>query len=181
MILASRVLEPTGGPVPRGPRRARVHGSETGPGGRAGTAEEETAAEHSAPPGGGQGEAPRLGGTPVSGGRGPGLQEGAEESRWGGGDEVFREGWTPTGVFGLRLQVEDGCPLWMWRGTVDVDATEAELLHRLLRQPELWDRNLRQASVVQTLSKDTDVFHCLLQDLGQALGSRPPQEYLLLR
>lgn len=78
-------------------------------------------------------------------------------------------------------KVEDGCPLWMWRGTVDVDATEAELLHRLLRQPELWDRNLRQASVVQTLSKDTDVFHCLLQDLGQALGSRPPQEYLLLR
>lgn len=87
----------------------------------------------------------------------------------------------PTGVYGLRLQVEDGCPLLMWRGTVDVDATKAELLHRLLRQPELWDRNLRQASVVQTLSKDTEVFHCLLQDLGQALGSRPPQEYLLLR
>lgn len=78
-------------------------------------------------------------------------------------------------------QVEDGCPLWMWRGWVEVEATEAELLHRLLRQPELWERNLKRASVVQTLSQDADVFHCLLQDQGQGLGFRPPQERLLLR
>lgn len=73
--------------------------------------------------------------------------------------------------------MDDGCPLWMWRGSVEVGATETELLHRLLRQPELWERNLRQAAVLQTLSRDTEVFRCLLQDQG----SRPPQEHLLLR
>lgn len=79
--------------------------------------------------------------------------------------------------------MDDGCPLWMWRGMVEVEATETELLHRLLRQPELWERNLHQASVVQTLAKDAEVFRCLLQDQGQGLGlgCRPPQEHLLLR
>lgn len=81
----------------------------------------------------------------------------------------------------LHPQVDDGCPLWMWRGSVEVEATETELLHRLLRQPERWERNLHQASVVQTLSEDAEVFRCLLQDQAQALGSRPPQEQLLLR
>lgn len=83
----------------------------------------------------------------------------------------------------LDLQVDDGCPLWMWRGSVEVEATETELLHRLLRQPELWQRSLQQGAVVQSLSKDADVYRCLVQGLGQGLGqgSRPPQEHLLLR
>lgn len=81
------------------------------------------------------------------------------------------------------LQVDDGCPLWMWRGSVEVEATETQLLHRLVRQPQLWERNLHRASVVQTLSGDAEVFRCLLQGQGQGLGPgpRPPQEHLLLR
>lgn len=77
--------------------------------------------------------------------------------------------------------MDDGCLLWMWRGTVEVEATELELLHRLLRQPELWQRNLLQATIVQTLTKDAEVFRYLFQDQGQGLGARPPQEHLLLR
>ncbi|CAF89938.1 unnamed protein product, partial [Tetraodon nigroviridis] len=80
-------------------------------------------------------------------------------------------------------KVDDGCPLWMWRGSVEVEATETQLLHRLVRQPQLWERNLHRASVVQTLSGDAEVFRCLLQGQGQGLGPgpRPPQEHLLLR
>nr|XP_046265930.1 rho GTPase-activating protein 7 isoform X2 [Scatophagus argus] len=78
-------------------------------------------------------------------------------------------------------KMDDGCPLWMWRGSVEVEAPQKELLHRLLREQELWEGNLRQAAVVQTLSKDTDVYRYLLQDQGCGLGSRPPQEHLLLR
>lgn len=89
----------------------------------------------------------------------------------------------------LHLQVDDGCPLWMWRGRVEVEATDAELLHRLLRQPELWQRTLHRASVVQTLSEEAEVFRCLLRglyqgrdrDQGLGPGARPPQEQLLLR
>lgn len=79
------------------------------------------------------------------------------------------------------LQMNDGCPLWMWRGSVEVEAPQAELLHRLLREQELWERRLRQASVIQTLTKDAEVYRYLLQDQGHGLGSRPPQEHLLLR
>lgn len=80
-----------------------------------------------------------------------------------------------------RPQVDDGCPLWMWRGSVEVEAPHAELLHRLLREQTLWDRSLRQAAVVQTLSDDTEVYRCLRQVWGHGLGSTPPQEHLLLR
>lgn len=69
----------------------------------------------------------------------------------------------------------------MWRGSVEVEATETELLHRLLRQPELWESKLQQACVVQNLAPEAEVFRCVLQDQAQALGSRPPQEHLLLR
>lgn len=69
----------------------------------------------------------------------------------------------------------------MWRGSVEVEAPQTELLHRLLREQELWERRLRQASVIQTLTKDAEVYRYLLQDQGHGLGSRPPQEHLLLR
>ncbi|GAA6225073.1 rho GTPase-activating protein 7-like [Lates japonicus] len=78
-------------------------------------------------------------------------------------------------------KMDDGCPLWMWRGSVEVDAPQKELLHRLLREHQLWEGSLRQAAVVQTLSKDTEVYHYLLQSQGHGLDSRPPQEHLLLR
>lgn len=77
--------------------------------------------------------------------------------------------------------MDDGCPLWMWRGSVEVEAPHKELLHRLLREQELWEARLCQASVIQTLSKDSDVYRCLLQGQAHGLGSWPPQEHLLLR
>lgn len=77
--------------------------------------------------------------------------------------------------------MDDGCPLWMWRGSVEVEAPQTELLHRLLREQELWEGGLRQAAVIQTLSKDAEVYHCLVQEQGHSLGSRPSQERLLLR
>uniref|UniRef100_A0A3B4T224 Si:dkeyp-23e4.3 n=1 Tax=Seriola dumerili TaxID=41447 RepID=A0A3B4T224_SERDU len=78
-------------------------------------------------------------------------------------------------------KIDDGCPLWMWRGSTEVDAPHKELLHRLLREQELWEGSLRQTAIIQTLSKDTEVYHYLLQSQGHGLDSRPPQEHLLLR
>uniref|UniRef100_A0A3B4YX00 Si:dkeyp-23e4.3 n=1 Tax=Seriola lalandi dorsalis TaxID=1841481 RepID=A0A3B4YX00_SERLL len=53
-------------------------------------------------------------------------------------------------------KMDDGCPLWMWRGSTEVDAPHKELLHRLLREQELWEGSLRQTAIIQTLSKDTE-------------------------
>ncbi|XP_062414103.1 stAR-related lipid transfer protein 8 [Pungitius pungitius] len=69
----------------------------------------------------------------------------------------------------------------MWRGSVEVEAPQAELLHRLLRERELWDGGLRRAAVVQNLSDRAEVYRYLLEGRGHALGSGPPREHLLLR
>lgn len=78
-------------------------------------------------------------------------------------------------------KMNDGCPLWTWRGLVEVDAPQQDLLRRLLREQQLWEGNLSQAAVMQTLSKDMEVYRYTLQGRGHDLGSQPPQENLLLR
>ncbi|XP_034078943.1 rho GTPase-activating protein 7 isoform X2 [Gymnodraco acuticeps] len=105
----------------------------------------------------------------------PLLKEARERSR----------GWeshsAPESVELASKKMDDGCPLWMWRGSVEVDAPQKELLQRLLREQQLWEGSLRQASVIQTLSKDAEVYRYLLHGPGLGLGSWPPQEHLLLR
>ncbi|XP_056140338.1 LOW QUALITY PROTEIN: rho GTPase-activating protein 7 [Lampris incognitus] len=78
-------------------------------------------------------------------------------------------------------KMDDGCPLWMWRGCVEVEAPQKELLHLLLREQELREGGVSQAGVIRTLSENTDVYRFLLRDGGRLLGCRPPQEHLLLR
>ncbi|XP_054482137.1 rho GTPase-activating protein 7 isoform X2 [Anoplopoma fimbria] len=78
-------------------------------------------------------------------------------------------------------KMDDGCLLWMWRGSVEVEVPEKELLHRLLREQELWEGSLCQATIIQTLSKDSEVYRYLLEGQGHGLSSRLSQEHLLLR
>ncbi|XP_031606216.2 rho GTPase-activating protein 7 isoform X1 [Oreochromis aureus] len=103
------------------------------------------------------------------------LKEAREKSR----------GWeshpAPDHVELAYKKMDDSCPLWMWRGSVEVDAAQGELLHRLLREQQLWEEGLHQAAVIQTLSKDADVYRYLLQGQGHGLGSQPLQEHLLIR
>ncbi|XP_035522181.1 rho GTPase-activating protein 7 isoform X2 [Morone saxatilis] len=103
------------------------------------------------------------------------LKEAREKSRGWEGHPA------PEHVELMFKKMDDGCPLWMWRGSVEVEEPQKELLHRLLREQKLWEGSLRHAAIIQTLSKDTEVYRYLLQGQGQGLGSRPPQEHLLLR
>lgn len=84
-------------------------------------------------------------------------------------------------IASAHFQMDDSCPLWMWRGSVEVDAAQEELLHRLLREQQLWEGDLHRATVIQTLSKDADVYRYLLHGPGHGLGSQPLQEHLLIR
>uniref|UniRef100_A0A8C7HZI2 Si:dkeyp-23e4.3 n=1 Tax=Oncorhynchus kisutch TaxID=8019 RepID=A0A8C7HZI2_ONCKI len=74
-------------------------------------------------------------------------------------------------------KVDDGWPLRLWKGSVEVDAPQKEALQRVLREQGLWEKTLKQSAVVQTLTKDTEIYRYLLQ----GLGPRPPLEHLLLR
>ncbi|XP_071025552.1 rho GTPase-activating protein 7-like isoform X1 [Oncorhynchus clarkii lewisi] len=99
------------------------------------------------------------------------LREAREKSR----------GWEscsgPDNVDLAFKKVDDGWPLRLWKGSVEVDASQKEALQRVLREHGHWEKTLKQSAVVQTLTKDTEVYRYLLQ----GLGSRPPQEHLLLR
>ncbi|KAM8899793.1 rho GTPase-activating protein 7 isoform 2-T2 [Spinachia spinachia] len=78
-------------------------------------------------------------------------------------------------------RLDDGCLLRMWRGSVEVEVPQAELLHRLLRERRLWEGSLRRADVVQALSEHAEVYRYLLEGRGRALGSRLSRDHLLLR
>ncbi|XP_054612105.1 rho GTPase-activating protein 7 isoform X4 [Dunckerocampus dactyliophorus] len=103
------------------------------------------------------------------------LKETREKSR----------GWenqtAPEAVTLALKKMDDGCPLWMWRGSVEVEAHQEDLLHRLLREHELWEGGLHQAAIIQTLPKDAEVYRYFLHGQGHGLGSCPPREHLLLR
>lgn len=90
-----------------------------------------------------------------------------------GSDPVCSAGQTDESV----CRQVDGCPLGTWRGSVDVDAPQQELLLRLLREQHLWEEHLQHAAVLHALSEDTEVYRCVLQ----GRGPQPPQDHLLLR
>ncbi|KAK3554855.1 hypothetical protein QTP86_000961 [Hemibagrus guttatus] len=73
-------------------------------------------------------------------------------------------------------KVEDGYPLALWRGTVEVDAPQKDVFHRVLREHAQWQSEL-QHNEVETLDKDSEIYQYTLQ----AAGTRPPLQHLLLR
>ncbi|XP_057677001.1 rho GTPase-activating protein 7 [Corythoichthys intestinalis] len=75
----------------------------------------------------------------------------------------------------------DDCPLWTWRGSVEVDAPQEVLLQRLLGEPQLWDARARDATVIQTLTEHVHVYRYHLQGHDDGLTSCLQREHLLLR
>ncbi|XP_066502554.1 rho GTPase-activating protein 7 isoform X2 [Hoplias malabaricus] len=74
-------------------------------------------------------------------------------------------------------KVEDGFPLLLWRGMVEVDAPQQEVLQCVLREHERWQGDLLHSEVVETLDKNAEVYQYTLQ----AAGARPPLQHVLLR
>ncbi|XP_037401814.1 rho GTPase-activating protein 7 isoform X1 [Pygocentrus nattereri] len=74
-------------------------------------------------------------------------------------------------------KMEDGYPLLLWRGAVEVEAPQQEVLHCILREHGQWQSDLQHSEVVETLDKDAEVYQYTLQ----AAGARPPLQHVLLR
>lgn len=72
---------------------------------------------------------------------------------------------------------DDDCPLPSWRCCVDVDAEPAEVLTRVLSERHVWDDDLIQWRVVQTLDPHTDVFHFVVNGMAPS----PATEFCELR
>ncbi|XP_076876331.1 stAR-related lipid transfer protein 13 isoform X3 [Brachyhypopomus gauderio] len=74
-------------------------------------------------------------------------------------------------------KVGDGSPLRRWRVSVEVEAPPSVVLNRVLRERHLWDSDLLQWKVLETLDKQTEVFHYTLS----SMAPHPSRHFVVLR
>ncbi|KYO38366.1 hypothetical protein Y1Q_0015619 [Alligator mississippiensis] len=74
-------------------------------------------------------------------------------------------------------KVGDGHPLRLWRVFTEVEAPPNTVLYRILRERHLWDKDLLQSNVIETLENNMEIYHYVT-------GSMPPQphrDFILFR
>ncbi|XP_061575683.1 stAR-related lipid transfer protein 13 isoform X4 [Cololabis saira] len=74
-------------------------------------------------------------------------------------------------------KVGDGNPLRRWRVSVEVEAPPSVVLNRVLRERHLWDIDLLQWKVLETLDKRTEVFQYVLN----SMPPHPSRDVVILR
>ncbi|XP_057177343.1 stAR-related lipid transfer protein 13 isoform X2 [Triplophysa rosa] len=74
-------------------------------------------------------------------------------------------------------KVGDGTPLRQWRVSAEVEAPPSVLLNRILRERHLWDGNLLQWKVLETLDKQTEVYQYVLN----SMAPHPSKDFVVLR
>ncbi|KAJ8280133.1 hypothetical protein GJAV_G00050910 [Gymnothorax javanicus] len=74
-------------------------------------------------------------------------------------------------------KVEDGNPLRRWRVSVEVEAPPSVVLNRVLRERHLWDIDLLQWKVLETLDKQTEVYQYVLN----RMPPHPSRDFVVLR
>ncbi|XP_054884173.1 stAR-related lipid transfer protein 13 isoform X2 [Poeciliopsis prolifica] len=74
-------------------------------------------------------------------------------------------------------KVGDGNPLRRWRVSVEVEAPPSVVLNRILRERHLWDMDLLQWKVCETLDKQTEVFQYVLS----RMPPHPSRDFVVLR
>uniref|UniRef100_A0A8L0DU99 StAR-related lipid transfer (START) domain containing 13a n=1 Tax=Oncorhynchus mykiss TaxID=8022 RepID=A0A8L0DU99_ONCMY len=74
-------------------------------------------------------------------------------------------------------KVADGNPLRRWRVSVEVCAPPSDVLERLLRQRPLWQTDVLEEKVLETLDRQTDIYQYSLQ----SMAPHPNTDYVVLR
>ncbi|XP_050803276.1 rho GTPase-activating protein 7 isoform X3 [Gopherus flavomarginatus] len=74
-------------------------------------------------------------------------------------------------------KVCEGPPLRLWKATIEVPAVPEEVLNRLLKEQHLWDEDLLDSKVIETLDSQTDVY----QWVQNSMAPHPARDYVILR
>ncbi|XP_036379847.1 stAR-related lipid transfer protein 13 isoform X2 [Megalops cyprinoides] len=74
-------------------------------------------------------------------------------------------------------KVGDGNPLRRWRVMAEVEAPPSVVLNRVLRERHLWDVDLLQWKVIETLDKQTEVYQYVLS----RMPPHPSRDFVVLR
>ncbi|XP_038625170.1 rho GTPase-activating protein 7 isoform X1 [Tachyglossus aculeatus] len=74
-------------------------------------------------------------------------------------------------------KVSEGPPLRLWRSSVEVPAGPEAVLNRLLKEQRLWDVDLLDARVIETLDSHTDIY----QFVQSSMAPHPARDFVVLR
>ncbi|XP_054556800.1 rho GTPase-activating protein 7 isoform X1 [Talpa occidentalis] len=74
-------------------------------------------------------------------------------------------------------KVSEGPPLRLWRATIEVPAMPEEILKRLLKEQHLWDVDLLDSKVIETLDSQTEIYQYVLN----SMAPHPARDYVVLR
>ncbi|KAG8134943.1 hypothetical protein E2320_008011 [Naja naja] len=102
-------------------------------------------------------------------------------------DDFFKEikdkfkGWvscpTPEPAELAYKKVCEGPPLRLWKSVVEIPATPEEVLNRIIKEQHLWDEDLLDAKIIETLDSQTDVY----QFVQNNMAPHPARDYVILR
>ncbi|XP_047126135.1 rho GTPase-activating protein 7 isoform X1 [Hydra vulgaris] len=74
-------------------------------------------------------------------------------------------------------KVNDGYPLRVWRAVTEVQASPEEILKRIIKERHLWDDEILEWQVIDTLDDCTDVFYYETQSIAPSVK----RDFVILR
>ncbi|XP_051869965.1 rho GTPase-activating protein 7 isoform X2 [Pristis pectinata] len=74
-------------------------------------------------------------------------------------------------------KVDDNHPLRLWKVSTEVEKSPEEILKHLLREHHLWEKDLFQSKVIETLDDETEIYHYTIS----STFPHPDRDYVVLR
>lgn len=74
-------------------------------------------------------------------------------------------------------KIPDGPPLRLWKSTIEIPAQPESVLQRLLKEQQMWDEDLLDSKVIETLDEQTDIY----QYVQNNMAPHPARDYVVLR
>ncbi|XP_069833759.1 rho GTPase-activating protein 7 isoform X2 [Dendropsophus ebraccatus] len=74
-------------------------------------------------------------------------------------------------------KIPDGPPLRLWKSTIEIPAQPESVLQRLLKEQHMWDEDLLDSKVIETLDDQTDIY----QYVQNNMAPHPPRDFVVLR
>ncbi|XP_063776938.1 rho GTPase-activating protein 7 isoform X1 [Pseudophryne corroboree] len=74
-------------------------------------------------------------------------------------------------------KIPEGPPLRLWKSTIEIPAQPENVLQRLLKEQHLWDEDLLDSKVIETLDEQTDIY----QYVQNNMAPHPPRDFVVLR
>ncbi|XP_075422106.1 rho GTPase-activating protein 7 isoform X1 [Ascaphus truei] len=71
----------------------------------------------------------------------------------------------------------EGPPLRLWKSTIEIPAQPEDVLKRLLKEQHLWDEDLLDSKVIESLAEQTDIY----QYVQNNMAPHPARDFVVLR